>query len=83
MHLVCILLCPANVCSDAVLTYNVRICLSFTNTDSMADTFYAIGLVMRVCQSISLLELLHIYIGIESNQLFPRFLQVSLTILLL
>lgn len=43
----------------------------------MADTFYAIGLVMRVCQSISLLELLHIYIGIESNQLFPRFLQLT------
>ncbi|KAK7820334.1 hypothetical protein U0070_007540 [Myodes glareolus] len=46
--------------------------------DSMVDTFYAIGLVMRVCQSISLLELLHIYIGIESNHLFPRFLQVHM-----
>lgn len=43
----------------------------------MVDTFYAIGLVMRVCQSISLLELLHIYIGIESSQLFPRFLQLT------
>lgn len=51
--------------------------------DSMVDTFYAIGLVMRVCQSISLLELLHIYIGIESNQLFPKFLQLTERIIIL
>lgn len=44
----------------------------------MVDTFYAIGLVMQLCQSISLLELLHIYVGIESNHLLPRFLQVGL-----
>nr|XP_021531009.1 very-long-chain (3R)-3-hydroxyacyl-CoA dehydratase 4 isoform X5 [Aotus nancymaae] len=43
--------------------------------DSMVDTFYAIGFVMRLCQSISLLELLHIYVGIEYNHLLPRFLQ--------
>ncbi|XP_028715608.1 very-long-chain (3R)-3-hydroxyacyl-CoA dehydratase 4 isoform X3 [Peromyscus leucopus] len=51
--------------------------------DSMVDTFYAIGLVMRVCQSISLLELLHIYIGIESNHLFPRFLQLMERVVIL
>ncbi|XP_075802888.1 very-long-chain (3R)-3-hydroxyacyl-CoA dehydratase 4 isoform X1 [Microtus pennsylvanicus] len=51
--------------------------------DSMVDTFYAIGLVMRVCQSISLLELLHIYIGIESNHLFPRFLQLTERVVIL
>nr|KAF6433563.1 3-hydroxyacyl-CoA dehydratase 4 [Molossus molossus] len=45
--------------------------------DSMVDTFYAIGLVMQLCQSISLLELLHIYVGIESNHLLPRLLQVK------
>ncbi|XP_012370322.1 very-long-chain (3R)-3-hydroxyacyl-CoA dehydratase 4 [Octodon degus] len=45
--------------------------------DSMIDTFYAIGLVMRLCQFISLLELLHIYVGIGSNHLFPRFLQLT------
>lgn len=44
----------------------------------MVDTFYAIGLVMQLCQSVSLLELLHIYAGIESNHLLPRFLQVGL-----
>ncbi|XP_076420603.1 very-long-chain (3R)-3-hydroxyacyl-CoA dehydratase 4 isoform X4 [Peromyscus maniculatus bairdii] len=49
----------------------------------MVDTFYAIGLVMRVCQSISLLELLHIYIGIESNHLFPRFLQLTERVVIL
>lgn len=47
------------------------------DTDSMVDTFYAIGLVMQLCQSISLLELLHIYVGIESNHLLPRLLQVG------
>ncbi|XP_073907820.1 very-long-chain (3R)-3-hydroxyacyl-CoA dehydratase 4 isoform X4 [Castor canadensis] len=49
----------------------------------MVDTFYAIGLVMRFCQSISVLELLHIYIGIESNHLFPRFLQLTERIIIL
>ncbi|EGV95887.1 Protein tyrosine phosphatase-like protein PTPLAD2 [Cricetulus griseus] len=49
----------------------------------MVDTFYAIGLVMRVCQFISLLELLHIYIGIESNHLFPRFLQLTERVVIL
>ncbi|KAB1280203.1 Very-long-chain -3-hydroxyacyl-CoA dehydratase 4 [Camelus dromedarius] len=53
------------------------------DTDSMVDTFYAIGLVMRLCQSISLLELLHIYVGIESNHLLPRFLQLTERIIIL
>uniref|UniRef100_A0A4X1WC79 Very-long-chain (3R)-3-hydroxyacyl-CoA dehydratase n=1 Tax=Sus scrofa TaxID=9823 RepID=A0A4X1WC79_PIG len=51
--------------------------------DSMVDTFYAIGLVMRLCQLISLLELLHIYVGIESNHLLPRFLQLTERIIIL
>ncbi|XP_045324686.1 very-long-chain (3R)-3-hydroxyacyl-CoA dehydratase 4 isoform X2 [Leopardus geoffroyi] len=51
--------------------------------DSMVDTFYAIGLVMRVCQSISLLELLHICAGIEPNHLLPRFLQLTERIIIL
>ncbi|XP_014383585.1 PREDICTED: very-long-chain (3R)-3-hydroxyacyl-CoA dehydratase 4 isoform X2 [Myotis brandtii] len=49
----------------------------------MVDTFYAIGLVMQLCQSISLLELLHIYVGIESNLLLPRFLQLTERIIIL
>ncbi|KAM5330553.1 very-long-chain (3R)-3-hydroxyacyl-CoA dehydratase 4 isoform 1-T1 [Glossophaga mutica] len=51
--------------------------------DSMVDTFYAIGLVMRLCQSISLLELLHIYVGIESSRLLPRFLLLTERIIIL
>jgi very-long-chain (3R)-3-hydroxyacyl-CoA dehydratase len=66
------------MCCGLVFTYYLCICNPL-NADSMVDTFYAIGLVMRFCQSISVLELLHIYIGIESNHLFPRFLQVGLT----
>lgn len=56
---------------DSICVFNSR------DTDSVVDTFYAIGLVMQLCQSISLLELLHIYVGIESNPLLPRFLQVG------
>uniref|UniRef100_A0A9L0SRL7 Very-long-chain (3R)-3-hydroxyacyl-CoA dehydratase n=1 Tax=Equus caballus TaxID=9796 RepID=A0A9L0SRL7_HORSE len=51
--------------------------------NSMVDTFYAIGLVMRLCQSVSLLELLHICVGIESNHLLPRFLQLTERIIIL
>ncbi|XP_020829637.1 very-long-chain (3R)-3-hydroxyacyl-CoA dehydratase 4 isoform X2 [Phascolarctos cinereus] len=49
----------------------------------MVDTFYAIGLVMRLCQSLSLLELVHIYVGIESDRLLPRFLQLTERIIIL
>lgn len=49
----------------------------------MVDTFYAIGLVMQLCQSVSLLELLHIYAGIESNHLLPRFLQLTERVIVL
>lgn len=61
------------------LDFTNHICIfNLLDTDSMVDTFYAIGLVMQLCQSISLLELLHIYVGIESSLLFPRFLQVGI-----
>uniref|UniRef100_A0A8D0HQW9 Very-long-chain (3R)-3-hydroxyacyl-CoA dehydratase n=1 Tax=Sphenodon punctatus TaxID=8508 RepID=A0A8D0HQW9_SPHPU len=56
--------------------------LSF-GKDSLVDTFYSIGLVMRVCQSLAILELLHILAGIEKNRLFPRFLQVTERIIIL
>lgn len=45
--------------------------------DSLADTFHSIGLVMRLCQLLSVLEILHILIGIDKSRLLPRFLQVS------
>ncbi|KYO17584.1 very-long-chain (3R)-3-hydroxyacyl-CoA dehydratase 4 isoform A [Alligator mississippiensis] len=56
--------------------------LSF-GKDSLADTFYSIGLVMRLCQSLSALELLHILVGIEENHFFPRFLQIMERIVIL
>lgn len=48
----------------------------FASVDSVADTFHSIGLVMRICQLASILELLHIWFGIEKDQFYPRFLQV-------
>ncbi|XP_067409539.1 very-long-chain (3R)-3-hydroxyacyl-CoA dehydratase 4 [Emydura macquarii macquarii] len=56
--------------------------LSF-GKDSLADTFYAIGLVMRLCQSLSILELLHILVGFEENRFLPRFLQITERIIIL
>lgn len=44
--------------------------------DAVADTFYSIGLVMRVCQSLSALELLHIWLGLEEDRLVPKLFQV-------
>ncbi|KAG8130511.1 hypothetical protein E2320_017087 [Naja naja] len=56
--------------------------LSF-GEDSVADTFHSIGLVMRICQLASILELLHIWFGIEKDQFFPRFLQITERIVIL
>lgn len=61
-----------------LLLYNHRlIFLLILSVDSLADTFHSIGLVMRLCQLLSVLEILHILIGIDKSRLLPRFLQVS------
>ncbi|KAM5298895.1 very-long-chain (3R)-3-hydroxyacyl-CoA dehydratase 4 [Ctenodactylus gundi] len=70
-------------CGHSWILTNMTVRFFSFGKDSMVDTFYAIGLVMRLCQYISLLELLHIYIGIESNHLFPRFLQLTERIIIL
>ncbi|KAM8898860.1 very-long-chain (3R)-3-hydroxyacyl-CoA dehydratase 4 isoform 1-T1 [Spinachia spinachia] len=44
--------------------------------DALADTFYSVGLVMSLCQLLSILELFHIADGIEKARLLPRFIQV-------
>ncbi|XP_020359857.1 very-long-chain (3R)-3-hydroxyacyl-CoA dehydratase 4 isoform X1 [Oncorhynchus kisutch] len=44
--------------------------------DALADTFYAVGVVMSLCQLLSVLELFHIADGIEKARLLPRFVQV-------
>ncbi|XP_019061542.2 very-long-chain (3R)-3-hydroxyacyl-CoA dehydratase 4 isoform X1 [Fukomys damarensis] len=70
-------------CGHSWILTNMTVRFFSFGKDSMIDTFYTIGLVMRLCQSISLLELLHIYVGIESNHLFPRFLQLTERIIIL
>ncbi|KAJ8397875.1 hypothetical protein AAFF_G00435640 [Aldrovandia affinis] len=44
--------------------------------DALADTFYSVGVVMSLCQLMSVLELFHIADGIEKGELLPRFVQV-------
>uniref|UniRef100_A0A8D0BR91 Very-long-chain (3R)-3-hydroxyacyl-CoA dehydratase n=1 Tax=Salvator merianae TaxID=96440 RepID=A0A8D0BR91_SALMN len=56
--------------------------LSF-GEDSFADTFYSIGLAMRLCQSLSILELLNIHLGIEENLFLPRLLQITERVIVL
>nr|XP_057924051.1 very-long-chain (3R)-3-hydroxyacyl-CoA dehydratase 4 isoform X1 [Doryrhamphus excisus] len=47
--------------------------------DATVDTFYAVGLVMSLCQLFSILELFHIADGIEEAKLLPRLIQVGTT----
>ncbi|XP_001495396.3 very-long-chain (3R)-3-hydroxyacyl-CoA dehydratase 4 [Equus przewalskii] len=70
-------------CGHSWIFTNMTVRFFSFGKDSMVDTFYAIGLVMRLCQSVSLLELLHICVGIESNHLLPRFLQLTERIIIL
>ncbi|XP_062850159.1 very-long-chain (3R)-3-hydroxyacyl-CoA dehydratase 4 isoform X1 [Trichomycterus rosablanca] len=49
--------------------------LSF-GLDALAGTFYFVGVMMSVCQLLSILELFHIADEIEENRLLPRFVQV-------
>uniref|UniRef100_A0A8C0MGW3 Very-long-chain (3R)-3-hydroxyacyl-CoA dehydratase n=1 Tax=Canis lupus familiaris TaxID=9615 RepID=A0A8C0MGW3_CANLF len=70
-------------CGHSWIFTNMTVRFFSFGEDSMVDTFYAIGLVMRLCQSISLLELLHICLGIEPNHLLPRFLQLTERIIIL
>ncbi|KAG5261398.1 hypothetical protein AALO_G00304070 [Alosa alosa] len=48
----------------------------FFGRGAQADTFYSVGVIMCVCQLLSVLELFHIADGIEKGWLFPRFVQV-------
>ncbi|KAJ8262542.1 hypothetical protein GJAV_G00167590 [Gymnothorax javanicus] len=44
--------------------------------DALADTFYTVGVVVSLCQLMSVLELFHIADGLEKAELLPRFIQV-------
>ncbi|KAJ8269349.1 hypothetical protein COCON_G00119560 [Conger conger] len=49
--------------------------LSF-GKDALADTFYSVGIVVSLCQLMSMLELFHIADELEKTALLPRFVQV-------
>ncbi|KAL7876130.1 hypothetical protein AOLI_G00110930 [Acnodon oligacanthus] len=49
--------------------------LSF-GCDALAGTFYFVGVMMCVCQLLSVLELFHIADGLEESRLLPRLVQV-------
>ncbi|KAK0136016.1 Very-long-chain (3R)-3-hydroxyacyl-CoA dehydratase 4 [Merluccius polli] len=44
--------------------------------DALADTFYSIGVVMSLCQLLTVLELFHIADGLDRSWLLPRLVQV-------
>ncbi|KAG8455076.1 hypothetical protein GDO86_001339 [Hymenochirus boettgeri] len=48
----------------------------FFGEDAFADTFYSIGLVMQICQLLSVLEIGHTLVDIENCRILPVFLQV-------
>ncbi|KAF7647415.1 hypothetical protein LDENG_00172300 [Lucifuga dentata] len=58
-----------------ILANTIARFLSF-GRDALADTFYSIGVVMSLCQLLSILELFHIADGLEKAQLLPRLFQV-------
>ncbi|CAI9543076.1 unnamed protein product [Staurois parvus] len=64
-------------CGHSWIFTNMTARLLFFGKDSFADTFYTIGLVMQACQLLSVLELLHVLLGIEQQPFMPRFLQVT------
>ncbi|NXY74041.1 HACD4 dehydratase, partial [Glareola pratincola] len=70
-------------CGHSWIFTNMIIRFMSFGKDSLADTFYSIGLVMRLCQLLSILEILHILIGIDKSRLFPRFLQITERIIVL
>ncbi|NXH17981.1 HACD4 dehydratase, partial [Bucco capensis] len=70
-------------CGHSWIFTNMIIRFMSFGKDALADTFYSIGLVMRLCQLLSLLEILHILTGIDKSHLFPRFLQMTERIIVL
>ncbi|XP_033029866.1 very-long-chain (3R)-3-hydroxyacyl-CoA dehydratase 4 [Lacerta agilis] len=70
-------------CGHSWIFINMIIRFLIFGEDSVADTFYSIGLVMRVCQSSSILELLHIRLSIAEDRFLPRLLQIAERIIIL
>ncbi|XP_062369318.1 very-long-chain (3R)-3-hydroxyacyl-CoA dehydratase 4 isoform X2 [Cinclus cinclus] len=72
-----------STCSRLLLYSHPLIFLLILPVESVADTFHSIGFVMRLCQLLSVLEILHILIGIDKSRLLPRFLQITERIIVL
>ncbi|NWH81104.1 HACD4 dehydratase, partial [Piaya cayana] len=70
-------------CGHSWIFTNMIIRFMSFGKDSIADTFYSIGLVMRLCQLLSILEILHILIGIDKSRLIPRCLQITERVIVL
>ncbi|NXT10863.1 HACD4 dehydratase, partial [Prunella fulvescens] len=70
-------------CGHSWIFTNMIVRFMTFGKDSLADTFHSIGLVMRLCQLLSVLEILHILIGIDKSRLLPRFLQITERIIIL
>ncbi|XP_069820413.1 very-long-chain (3R)-3-hydroxyacyl-CoA dehydratase 4 [Dendropsophus ebraccatus] len=70
-------------CGHSWIFTNMTARLLFFGKDSFADTFYAIGLVMQVCQLLSALELLHIPMGVEQQSFLPKCSQVTERLIIL
>ncbi|XP_053558631.1 very-long-chain (3R)-3-hydroxyacyl-CoA dehydratase 4 [Bombina bombina] len=64
-------------CGHSWIFTNMTARFLFFGQDSFADTFYTIGLVMQVCQLLSVVEVLHVVLGTEQHLLLPRFLQIG------
>ncbi|XP_028822941.1 very-long-chain (3R)-3-hydroxyacyl-CoA dehydratase 4 isoform X2 [Denticeps clupeoides] len=62
-------------CGNTWIFANMTARLFSFGADAVADTFYFVGVVMSVCQLLSLLELYHIADSLEGGMLLPRFVQ--------
>lgn len=63
-------------CGHTWILANMVARLFMFGRGALADTFYSVGLVMTLCQLLSVLELFHIADGLEKTRLLPRFIQV-------
>ncbi|XP_068090524.1 very-long-chain (3R)-3-hydroxyacyl-CoA dehydratase 4 [Hyperolius riggenbachi] len=69
--------CLLQFCGHSWIFTNMIARLLFFGEDSFADTFYTVGLVMQACQLLSILELLHVLLGIEQRPFLPKLLQLT------
>ncbi|XP_048383476.1 very-long-chain (3R)-3-hydroxyacyl-CoA dehydratase 4 [Stegostoma tigrinum] len=64
-------------CGYSWISTNITARFLTFGEDSLVDTYHSIGTVMSFCQLLSILELIHILIGIEQSPFLPRLVQVT------